>query len=148
MQSVLDRSYWDLEHLTPAEEIWLWRMRWRTRSDRRIGQIGAAASFAEAAALLGMSETHYRQLESGARDATSVLQELGHPVPSEGELCRLARRRAGIQVRKVEDDLLISRPVLHAAEGHGQKAQEGWAAAARRRLVEYWEEHGFRFPPR
>lgn len=146
MASVTDPEFWDLRYLTPAEELWIWRMRWRTRSDRSRGRIGAAASLAEAADMLGITETQYWKLETGKADAVDLLHEIGAPNPTIGELCRLARRRSKSSVREVEEALGISRPVLHAAEGHGQKATEPFAQEVRQRLVAWWEEQGFRFP--
>jgi transcriptional regulator with XRE-family HTH domain len=141
-KSILDPVLYDLGTLEPAEEFWLWRLRQRAGNGRLLGRVGASLSRAQAAERLGISVRAYAKLERGrAARLTAVdaraLAALGPLRPTPGELCLIARRRAGAPLARVAGDLEISRPHYHA--------QERAAAPA---VVSYWEGRGFRFPRR
>jgi len=91
----------NLTDRSPAEELWLWRRRQLSPSGRTRSRIGSGMSQAEAAERLGISSQRYHDAEAGrlpGRDVRVLLMSAcqGDNIdPKPGELCALARRRAG-----------------------------------------------------
>jgi hypothetical protein len=60
---------------------------------------------------------------------------LGGIKPEVGELCFIARRRSGLTLNDIEQALGVSRPTVHDWERHADE-----------RIIEFWQDKGFRFP--
>lgn len=128
----------DLRSRTPSEELWLWRYRQLSLEPRRtIGRSGSAPSQAEAAQYLGVTTARYHDAEVGKlhdRDVKEILSLTGGDgkSPSPGELCALARRRAGWTLSQAAKKMGVS---------HVTYLERERAGLAR----EMWEAEGFRF---
>lgn len=132
----------DLQQLTRAERIWLWRRRQDTTTGRVYGKGGSRMSVAEAAAALGIPVTVYRRVERGELvehegKVVEAIHARGYRFlqPSVAELCSLARRRAAADIEGLCAALGgISRPTFFAWETLGAQA-----------LVDLWRARGFTF---
>jgi hypothetical protein len=138
----------DLEKLTQAEKLWIWRHRQLSQLSRRkptrqstVLRDGRRMTRAEAAEILGLTETVYAQLEIGdallsSEERAAVRARLvAMGPPTAGELCTIARRRSGGGLRAVEGVLGVSRPKMMEMERCGAAP-----------LIRYWETHGYTFP--
>lgn len=130
----------DLTVRTPAEELWLWRRRQVSPSGRTRSRVGSGMSQAEAAERLGLSPQRYHDAEAGRlpeRDVRSILMSArqGEAIdPQPGELCALARRRAGWTLELARQALGRSRVTFLELERSGGHE-----------LIAMWEREGFRF---
>ncbi len=145
-RSVLDPARFDLGYLTPSETLWIWRRRQLSTNGRILGRSGAAMSQAEAAASLGVRTQDYRLMETGDDLTTfaeassrvrALLTALGPLRATASELCRIARRREAMNLREASLATGWSHVYYLAAERVGDPA-----------LVRFWEDRGYRFPPR
>ncbi len=140
--SILDRARFDLGDLAPSERLWIWRRRQLSTNGRILGRSGSAMSQAEAAASLGVRLQDYRLLETGASlgDASprvrALLTALGPLRATPSELCRVARRREGMNLPEASAATGCSHVYYLAAERVGDPI-----------LVQFWEDKGYRFPP-
>lgn len=145
---------YDLTRRTPAEELRLWRYRQFSSSGKLKGRSGPYYSRGEAAIALGLNHLTYLNLETNgdARlmlEQTSVLAEIidNPPKPTTGELCRLARWRAGnaggrpvngavviISLTELTTALAMSRPTFYVAERAGDP-----------KIIDFWQNRGFTF---
>jgi hypothetical protein len=150
MKSVLDPARFDLGCLAASERLWVWRRRQLSTNGRLLGRVGAGMSQAEAAAMLGIPRTQdYRALEVGVVDIVyntkgevpprlrALLTALGPLRPTASELCRVARRREVMNLPAASVATGWSHVYYLAAERVGDPA-----------LVRFWEDRGYRFPPR
>lgn len=132
---------YDLSELTASERLVLWRYRQRATNGRLLGRSGSSMSQSEAAACLGISPGSYARLEEGgatalsANEMSGLLAALGPLRPSLGELCLIARRRAGVTLTDMENALGVSRPWFHKLERAGDGT-----------VVAYWCGQGYEFP--
>lgn len=119
----------DLTRLSRAERLFVWRHR---RSEP--GKIAAAIE-------LGLPVRRYAQLETGELtrltldQLPAVARAISDVEPTRGELCFLARRRSGLTLKIIENELDVSRPTFYEMERSGHAA-----------VVRYWENRGFVFP--
>lgn len=134
----------DLNRLSPAERLFLWRHRQpSTTRPSPTGRGGSAMTQREAAKLLGVSLAAYNKLENELRTLLSVadveplLVAINHLVPTDGELCLLARRRSGRVLSQIEVESRICRPRFLDLERRGDDA-----------IIGFWRARGFVFPPR
>jgi len=140
VKRLTDPDRYDLGRLSYAERLWLWRH--RHPGAHATGKRKHALTQREAAARFGLRIAAYLQLENGERtrlnaDEIARLQPaLVELAPTTGELCFLARRRSGRTLNELEVALLVSRPTLLGLERAGDP-----------RVVWFWREVGFRFPP-
>jgi len=133
----------DLARLTGGEELLLWRFRRRSWSGKSTGRGGSCVSQAEAASTLSVAPTLYWRAEKDraeARDLEYVLARARFSsgtwtLPSLGELCRIARRRAGLTLAQASTAVGISKPLYLRAEAAGDP-----------RVVALWRARGFAFP--
>lgn len=129
----------DLNKITEAERIWLWRRRHPSPNGRTKGRGGARMSMSEAAALLSLEPEIYADSEAGQdtdevlmaiRDAGGSFEQM---TPSEA--CALARRRSGEDVETLCRALGgISKPTFFVRENE-----------AHPELVRLWAMRGFSF---
>lgn len=126
----------DLGRRSVGEELFIWRQ--RLRAPERRGLV----SQAEAAERLGVDGHLYWLSENDrapVRDAQAVLDTVreltGQIEPTTGELCRIARRRSGLRLVDVTNELGISVPQYLGDENE-----------AAQRVRELWTERGFIFP--
>lgn len=157
-KSVLDPARFDLGCLTPSEQLWVWRRRQLSTDGRILGRSGTGMSQAEAAASLGMRTQDYRALEVGetlpddaAPQIRALLTALGSLRAAPSELCRIARRREGMNLREasVAAGWYAARNIETATDAVGWShvhylATERVGDPA---LVRFWEDRGYRFPP-
>lgn len=132
---------YDLRSLTAPERLVLWRYRQRATNGRLFGRSGSSMSQNEAAAALNIPPKVYGRLEQGlataltANDITAMLAALGPLDPMMGELCFIARRRSGLTLPLLAEQLSISRPWVLSLE---READD--------RIIKYWEGAGYVFP--
>lgn len=109
----------DLTKRTIGEELWI-RRRWHGRTQ------------AEAAKTYGVSERRYNLWETD-REAPTGWQ-VHKLVPNHGDLCALARRRSGKDLRRLAKSMKVS----HVTVLVWEKSGDG-------RLVELWKKRGYTF---
>lgn len=107
-----DRS---LNIRTPAENLWLWRRR-------------QDFTKAQAATALCISEYRYSLLESGEGKPKRRI------TPTPGDLCALARRRYGLELRGTAELLKMSHVTLLAMERRSDAV-----------LIAEWMKLGYKF---
>jgi transcriptional regulator with XRE-family HTH domain len=136
----------NLNRLSDAEELWLWRMRQPSTATAARGRRSGTMTQAEAAKFLGLSLTRYATLEAGRRitfsiDELPALAFLTVPRESRPELSLreqliLARRRSGLHIRdmmrEVRRGFGLSHTRILACE---DKADY--------RLIDFWQARGF-----
>ena len=132
---------YDLRLRTPSEELWLWRRRQISPSGRTRSRVGSGLSQLEAANALGISMQRYHDAEAGRlpeRDvhALFVMAQKGqvYSNPTLGELCALARRRAGWTLEYSRETLGKSRVTFLELERIGDPS-----------ILEMWMQEGFVF---
>jgi hypothetical protein len=132
----------DLSKLTMSEEIWIWRKRQISPTGRRTSRCGSALSQREAAEVLKVPQYYYQEIETGRRPEREILSvrikcfdggELGEL--SGYELCLLARRRVGINLRALAICFHVSHSTILK-----------WECSGAAKLVEFWIGRGFSFP--
>lgn len=114
-----DLTKYDLTRRTPGEELFLWRRR------HRLNQ-------AEAAKKLRTIFAAYKEAELDHGN----LGLIRHVSPSAGDLCRLARRRSGLELRAAAGEIGTS----HRWLLHRERADDP-------RLVAWWVGRGYQFEP-
>jgi hypothetical protein len=130
----------DLNRLSRAEQIWLWRRRQQNTTGRVRGRGGACMSINEAAALLNLPVSVYIAAENGNEDHVGrVLEEIkkfnSSTRTTQGERCQLARRRTGATVEELCQALSgISKPTFYSREALGHPD-----------IVALWQARGYTF---
>lgn len=134
----------DLTRVSPAERLWLWRTRQRSpRPHLRPGRLSGGLSLPEAAQLLSVGEATLSKLEAGestlldAGEAARVAAATGPIEPTPAELCLLARRRSGMALGREVAPAFGASKVTYLAQER----------AASPRVVAFWRERGYAFPP-
>jgi DNA-binding XRE family transcriptional regulator len=135
---------YDLTDRDMPEKIWLWRHRQPSDMGLSRGRRAGAMSQAEAAEKLGLSTQQYIKLESGETTLLSAtdLAKLGwwvseafnNQTVSDSELCFLARRRSGLSVKEVAEELSTSAQTYTKME-----------AEANERVMRFWRLQGYKF---
>lgn len=130
----------DLAQISPGEGLWLWRHRQRypMRGYSRLStqhRHGSVKSIRDIAFELRIGHRRYIGMELD-RVPLNGLTHLRIDNVTRGEYCALARRRSGLTLAEICNDLGMSRPRFHELEEQGDPV-----------VVRYWQELGFKFPP-
>jgi len=129
----------NLSDITDGELLWLWRhrQRYRLRGYSRMSREfrrGSAFSIDAMAFELRIGRKRYLDMENDRVPVNGLVQLRSKDVEL-GELCHLARRRSGLTVIEICDDLAVSAPKFYELEAAGDPV-----------IVGYWHDLGFRFP--
>jgi len=132
----------DLSQLNTAEELWLWRIRQPMRQEiarpfqRRHRH---EMSRREAAKYLGISLERYTHLERGHRVQMAIDEmpalaflHMERPEMSLREQLWLARRRSGLLIRLIAQEIGVSHQTVLSREDNGTRS-----------LIDYWAAKGF-----
>jgi len=137
---ITEKPDYDLAHVSAAERLWLWRVR---QQGPRFGRAGGGISRTEAARRLGIKPRAYEALETGRVTALSaeVMARLG---PVLGDVVLTLREQLVLARRRYGEDL------QNAAEGIGLTSTRylQLEEQADPRVVNLWEDRGFRFAPK
>lgn len=134
----------DLTNRDVAENIWLWRHRQQSDSTSARGRRATSMSQLEAAEKIGLTLTQLTKLENGDSTLTSA-QQLAELVawdgwsklsvtPTTSELCFLARRRSGMSIKQIANQIGVSTVTFARMEGESDY-----------RVRDFWIGKGYKF---
>ena len=125
----------DMRNLSAGEELWLWRNRQKSPTERRRSRIGTGLSQIEAAERLRVTHQYYNKAERDRMAVRDIMALLPEKVwPETCELIALARRRSRRPLREIIPDMGITRISYLQQE-----------RSADPRIVAYWRDQGYIF---